>query len=330
MAIGALLYISKEVIAWFMVSASQTTFGYFVRFSPLYCSWLTLGATYLLTQAQRAADPELVSGPVSSVENFFAHRTVNNVRISILTVAIGFDLYNQYAIQIWFSALGPSVLSLGSPFLMWSKVFVIVNTFLWPIAFLSYAVPLSVWARRAAKANLSTKREVDAVSWVALTRRKVRFFRWFMVGCLGWLVALVFISPFTQRMAPSGYMPILFLGLALYAILGFHIIWVPAALIRLSWLFSTEVGKRFVTVASILRFACWSTPVTLAIAGIIPALPSSHFEGALSETVLTPLGLVFQTNYLVLFVASAAAFIAANIAYRKQIKINKQPATQSE
>jgi hypothetical protein len=31
----------------------------------------------------------------------------------------------------------------------------------------------------------------------------------------------------------------------------------------------------------------------------------------------------------VLFPVTAAAFIAANIAYRKQIKINKQPATQS-
>jgi hypothetical protein len=35
-------------------------------------------------------------------------------------------------------------------------------------------------------------------------------------------------------------------------------------------------------------------------------------------------------NLIVLYPVTAAAFIAANIAYRKQIKINKQPATQSE
>jgi hypothetical protein len=72
-------------------------------------------------------------------------------------------------------------------------------------------------------------------------------------------------------------------------------------------------------------------PITLAIAGMLPGLIFSSRLGEINYSALgLILGQILQTNYIVLFPVTAAAFIAVNVAYRKQIKINKQPATQSE
>jgi hypothetical protein len=307
--------------------ASATMLGYFVEVAPLYYPWLTLGAVYLLTQAKRSVTPGTVEGPESKIEVFFANRIVSKVRLSILMLGIGFTIFNLTAMPILVTTLGVDAVRYGLPLVPATQILFAVISLLLPVAFVTYALPLSVWARRAAKANLSTKREVDAVSWVTLTRRKVRFFRWFMVGCVAWLFLVGLLTPLIWGI---GFVNSLLLGLSLYAILGLYVVWVPGAILRLRWLFETEVGSRFEAVARILKFVSWSMPITLAIAGALPGLIFSsrlgQNNGSLAHMLL---GQILQTNYIVLFPVTAAAFIAANIAYRKQIKINKQPATQS-
>jgi hypothetical protein len=327
MPLGALMYVAQMIIAMTLMPASATMLGYFVEVAPLYYPWLTLGAVYLLTQAKRSVTPGTVEGPESKIEVFFANRIVSKVRLSILMLGIGFTIFNLTAMPILVTTLGVDAVRYGLPLVPATQILFAVISLLLPVAFVTYALPLSVWARRAAKANLSTKREVDAVSWVTLTRRKVRFFRWFMVGCVAWLFLVGLLTPLIWGI---GFVNSLLLGLSLYAILGLYVVWVPGAILRLRWLFETEVGSRFEAVARILKFVSWSMPITLAIAGALPGLIFSsrlgQNNGSLAHMLL---GQILQTNYIVLFPVTAAAFIAANIAYRKQIKINKQPATQS-
>lgn len=331
MPVGALMYVTQLIIAMTLMPASPTMLGYYVEIASLYYPWFTLGAVYLLTQAKSSVNPGDVKGPESKIEAFFANRIVSKVRLSILMLGIGFTIFNLTAMPILVTTLGVDAVRYGLPLVPATQILFAVISLLLPIAFVAYALPLSVWARRAAKANLSTKREVDAVSWVTLTRRKVRFFRWFMVGCVAWLVVLGFAVPFMPRTSPTDLTPANLLSLSLFAIFALYIIWVPAALIRLRWLFHTEVGSRFDAVARILKFVSWSMPISLAIQGILPGLIFSSRLGQSHNSLLHALlGLVFQTNIMVLFPITAAAFVAANIAYRKQIKINKQPATQSE
>jgi hypothetical protein len=325
---GALMYVAQMIIAMTLMPASPTMLGYFVEVAPLYYPWLTLGAVYLLTQAKSSVNPGDVKGPESKVEAFFANRIVSKVRLSILMLGIGFTIFNLTAMPILVTTLGVDAVRYGLPLVPATQILFAVISLLLPVAFVTYALPLSVWARRAAKANLSTKREVDAVSWVTLTRRKVRFFRWFMVGCVAWLFLVGLLTPLIWGI---GFVNSLLLGLSLYAILGLYAVWVPGAILRLRWLFETEVGSSFEAVARILKFVSWSMPITLAIAGALPGLVFSsrlgQNNGSLAHMLL---GQILQTNYILLFPVTAAAFIAANIAYRKQIKINKQPATQSE
>jgi hypothetical protein len=328
MPLGALMYVAQMIIAMTLMPASPTMLGYFVEIASLYYPWFTLGAVYLLTQAKSSVNPGDVKGPESKIEAFFANRIVSKVRLSILMLGIGFTIFNLTAIPILVTTLGVDAVRYGLPLVPATQILFAVISLLLPVAFVTYALPLSVWARRAAKANLSTKREVDAVSWVTLTRRKVRFFRWFMVGCVAWLFLVGLLTPLIWGI---GFVNSLLLGLSLYAILGLYAVWVPGAILRLRWLFETEVGSRFEAVARILKFVSWSMPITLAIAGMLPGLIFSsrlgQNNGSLAHMLL---GQILQTNYIVLFPVTAAAFIAANIAYRKQIKINKQPATQSE
>jgi hypothetical protein len=328
MPLGALMYVAQMIIAMTLMPASPTMLGYFVEVAPLYYPWFTLGALYLLTQAKRSVTPGEVEGPESKIEDFFANPIVSRIRLSILIIGIGLAIFSRIAMQFLVATFGVEALSFGLPSVPATQILFAVISLLLPIAFVAYALPLSVWARRAAKANLSTKREVDAVSWVTLTRRKVRFFRWFMVGCVAWLFLMALLTPLITN---RGMLLSFLLGLSLYAILGLYSVWVPGAIIRLRWLFETEVGSRFEAVARILKFVSWSMPITLAIAGALPGLVFSsrlgQNNGSLAHMLL---GQILQTNYIVLFPVTAAAFIAANIAYRKQIKINKQPATQSE
>ena len=328
MPLGALMYVAQMIIAMTLMPASPTMLGYFVEVAPLYYPWLTLGAVYLLTQAKRSVTPGMVEGAESKIETFFANRIVSRIRLSILMLGIGFTIFNLTAMPILVTTLGVDAVRYGLPLVPATQILFAVISLLLPVAFVTYALPLSVWARRAAKANLSTKREVDAVSWVTLTRRKVRFFRWFMVGCVAWLFLVGLLTPLIWGI---GFVNSLLLGLSLYAILGLYAVWVPGAILRLRWLFETEVGSSFEAVARILKFVSWSMPITLAIAGALPGLVFSsrlgQNNGSLAHMLL---GQILQTNYILLFPVTAAAFIAANIAYRKQIKINKQPATQSE
>jgi hypothetical protein len=331
MPLGALMYVAQMIIAMTLMPASPTMLGYFVEVAPLYYPWLTLGAVYLLTQAKRSVTPGMVEGPESKIETFFANPIVSRIRLSILMIGIGLAIFSRIAMQFLVATFGVEALSLGLPSVPATQILFAVISLLLPIAFVAYALPLSVWARRAAKANLSTKREVDAVSWVTLTRSKVRFFRWFMVGCVTWLVAMVFALPLMRSLNAAALTPSLLLGLSLYAILGLYAVWVPGAILRLRWLFETEVGRHFKPVAGFLRFVSWSMPITLAIAGLLPGLVFSSRLGQNSGSLAhVLLGQLFQVNLIVLYPVTAMAFIAANIAYRKQIKINKQPATQSE
>ena len=331
MPLGALMYVAQVIIAMTLMPASPTMLGYFVEVAPIYYPWLTLGAVYLLTQAKRSVTPGEVQGPESKIETFFANRIVRAVRLSILMLGIGFAIFNTVVWQFLVGAFGVDALRFGLPFVPATQILFAIISLLLPVAFVTYGLPLWVWARRAAKANLSTKREVDAVSWVTLTRRKVRFFRWFMVGCVAWLVALGFAVPFMPRTSPTDLTPANLLSLSLFAIFALYIIWVPAALIRLRWLFHTEAGSRFDAVARILNFVSWSMPISLAIQGILPGLIFSSRLGQSHNSLLHALlGLIFQTNIMVLFPITAAAFVAVNVAYRKQIKINKQAATQTK
>jgi len=331
MPLGALMYVAQMIIAITLMPASATMLGYYVEIASLYYPWFTLGAVYLLTQAKNSVTPGDVKGPESKIEAFFANRIVSKVRLIILMLGIGFAIFNTVAMQFFVAAFGVDALRFGLPYVPTTQILFAIISLLLPVAFVTYALPLSIWARRAAKSNLSTKREVDAVSWVKLTRRKVRFFRWFMVGCVAWLVVLGFAVPFMPRTSPTDLTPANLLSLSLFAIFALYIIWVPAALIRLRWLFHTEVGSRFDAVARILKFVSWSMPISLAIQGIFPGLIFSSRLGQSHNSLLHALlGLVFQTNIMVLFPITAAAFVAVNVAYRKQLKINRQPATQSE
>ena len=325
MPLGALIYVAQMIIAMTLMPASSSMLGYFVEVAPIFYPWLTLGAVYLLTQAKRSVTPGEVAGPESKIETFFANRIVSKVRQSILMLGIGFAIFGRVATQFLVATFGVDALRFGLPSVPATQILFAVISLLLPVAFVTYALPLSVWARRAAKANLSTKREVDAVSWVKLTRRKVRFFRWFMVGCVAWLFLMALLTPLIHS---RGMLLSLLLGLSLYAILGLYIAWVPVALIRLRWLFQTEVGRTYDGVAGVLKFVSWSTPITLAIAGLIPGLLFSSRLGNLNDPILSPLlGLVLQTNYVVLFAISAAAFVAVNSAYRRQIRSDSEPPT---
>jgi hypothetical protein len=149
-----------------------------------------------------------------------------------------------------------------------------------------------------------------------------------MVGCVAWLFLIAALAPVIWKI---DFLPSFLLGLSLYAILGLYAVWVPGAILRLRWLFETEVGRHFKPVAGFLRFVSWSMPITLAIAGLLPGLVYSSRLGQMSDSLPhVLLGQLQQANLIVLYPVTAMAFIAANIAYRKQIKINKQPATQSE
>jgi hypothetical protein len=328
MPLGTLMYVAQMIIAMTLMPASPTMLGYFVEVAPLYYPWLTLGAVYLLTQAKRSVTPGMVQVPESKIETLFANRIVSRVRLSILVLGIGLAIFSRIAMQFLVATFGVEALSFGLPSVPATQILFAVISLLLPIAFVAYALPLSVWARRAAKANLSTKREVDAVSWVTLTRSKVRFFRWFMVGCVAWLFLVALLTPLITR---ADMLLSLLLGLSLYAILGLYSVWVPGAIIRLRWLFETEVGRHFKAVAGFLRFVSWSMPITLAFAGLLPGLVFSSRLGQMSDSLPhLILGQLLQVNLIVLYPVTAAAFIAVNVAYRKQIKINKQPATQSE
>jgi hypothetical protein len=328
MPLGALMYVAQMIIAMTLMPASPTMLGYFVEVASLYYPWLTLGAVYLLTQAKRSVTPGMVEGPESKIETFFANRIVSRIRLSILVLGIGLAIFSRIAMQFLVATFGVEALSFGLPSVPATQILFAVISLLLPIAFVAYALPLSVWARRAAKANLSTKHEVDAVSWVTLTRRTVRFFRWFMVGCVAWLFLVAALAPVIWKI---DFLPSFLLGLSLYAILGLYAVWVPGAILRLRWLFETEVGRHFKPVAGFLRFVSWSMPITLAIAGLLPGLVYSSRLGQMSDSLPhVLLGQLQQANLIVLYPVTAMAFIAANIAYRKQIKINKQPATQSE
>ena len=331
MPLGALMYVAQVIIAMTLMPASPTMLGYIVEVAPIYYPWLTLGAVYLLTQAKRSVTLGEVQGPESKIETFFANRIVRAVRLSILMLGIGFAIFNTVVWQFLVGAFGVDALRFGLPYMPATQILFAIISLLLPVAFVAYALPLSVWARRAAKANLSTKREVDAVSWVTLTRRKVRFFRWFMVGCVSWLVVLGFAVPFMPVTSPTDLTPANLLSLSLFAIFALYIIWVPAALIRLRWLFHTEVGRHFKAVAGFLRFVSWSMPITLAIAGLLPGLVYSSRLGQISDSLPhVLLGQLLQVNLIVLYPVTAAAFVAVNVAYRKQLKINKQSATPSE
>jgi hypothetical protein len=328
MPLGALMYVAQMIIAMTLMPASATMLGYFVEVAPLYYPWLTLGAVYLLTQAKRSVTPGTVEGPESKIEVFFANRIVSKVRLSILMLGIGFTIFNLTAMPILVTTLGVDAVRYGLPLVPATQILFAVISLLLPVAFVTYALPLSVWARRAAKANLSTKREVDAVSWVTLTRRKVRFFRWFMVGCVAWLFLMALLTPLITN---RGMLLSFLLGLSLYAILGLYSVWVPGAIIRLRWLFETEVGRHFKTVAGFLRLVSWSMPITLAFAGLLPGLVFSSRLGQMSDSLPhLLLGQLLQVNLIVLYPVTAAAFVAVNVAYRKQLKINQLPATPSE
>jgi hypothetical protein len=245
-----------------------------------------------------------------------------------LVLGIGLAIFSRIAMQFLVATFGVEALSFGLPSVPATQILFAVISLLLPIAFVAYALPLSVWARRAAKANLSTKREVDAVSWVTLTRRKVRFFRWFMVGCVAWLFLMALLTPLITN---RGMLLSFLLGLSLYAILGLYSVWVPGAIIRLRWLFETEVGRHFKAVAGFLRFVSWSMPITLAFAGLLPGLVFSSRLGQMSDSLPhLLLGQLLQVNLIVLYPVTAAAFVAVNVAYRKQLKINQLPATPSE
>jgi hypothetical protein len=245
-----------------------------------------------------------------------------------LVLGIGLAIFSRIAMQFLVATFGVEALSFGLPSVPATQILFAVISLLLPLAFVAYALPLSVWARRAAKANLSTKREVDAVSWVTLTRRKVRFFRWFMVGCVAWLFLMALLPPLTTN---RGMLLSFLLGLSLYAILGLYSVWVPGAIIRLRWLFETEVGRHFKTVAGFLRLVSWSMPITLAFAGLLPGLVFSSRLGQMSDSLPhLLLGQLLQVNLIVLYPVTAAAFVAVNVAYRKQLKINQLPATPSE
>ena len=328
MPLGALMYVAQMIIAMTLMPASATMLGYFVEVAPLYYPWLTLGAVYLLTQAKRSVTPGMVEGPESKIEAFFANSIVSRIRLSILMIGIGLAIFSRIAMQFLVATFGVEALSFGLPSVPATQILFAVISLLLPLAFVAYALPLSVWARRAAKANLSTKREVDAVSWVTLTRRKVRFFRWFMVGCVAWLFLMALLPPLTTN---RGMLLSFLLGLSLYAILGLYSVWVPGAIIRLRWLFETEVGRHFKAVAGFLRFVSWSMPITLAFAGLLPGLVFSSRLGQMSDSLPhLLLGQLLQVNLIVLYPVTAAAFVAVNVAYRKQLKINQLPATPSE
>ena len=328
MPLGALIYVAQMIIAMTLMPASSSMLGYFVEVASLYYPWLTLGAVYLLTQAKRSVTPGEVAGPESKIETFFANRIVSKVRQSILMLGIGFAIFGRVATQFLVATFGVDALRFGLPSVPATQILFAVISLLLPVAFVTYALPLSVWARRAAKANLSTKREVDAVSWVKLTRRKVRFFRWFMVGCVAWLFLMALLTPLIHS---RGMLLSLLLGLSLYSILGLYSVWVPGAIIRLRWLFETEVGRHFKAVAGFLRFVSWSMPITLAFAGLLPGLVFSSRLGQMSDSLPhLLLGQLLQVNLIVLYPVTAAAFVAVNVAYRKQLKINQLPATQTE
>jgi hypothetical protein len=328
MPLGALIYVAQMIIAMTLMPASPTMLGYFVEVAPIFYPWLTLGAVYLLTQAKRSVTPGEVAGPESKIETLFANRIVSKVRQSILMLGIGFAIFGRVATQFLVATFGVDALRFGLPSVPATQILFAIISLLLPVAFVAYALPLSVWARRAAKANLSTKREVDAVSWVKLTRRKVRFFRWFMVGCVAWLFLMALLTPLIHS---RGMLLSLLLGLSLYAILGLYSVWVPGAIIRLRWLFETEVGRHFKAVAGFLRFVSWSMPITLAFAGLLPGLVFSSRLGQMSDSLPhLLLGQLLQVNLVVLYPVTAAAFVAVNVAYRKQLKINQLPATPSE
>jgi hypothetical protein len=328
MPLGALMYVAQMIIAMTLMPASPTMLGYFVEVAPVYYPWLTLGAVYLLTQAKRSVTPGMVEGAESKIETFFANRIVSRVRLSILVLGIGLAIFSRIAMQFLVATFGVEALSFGLPSVPATQILFAIISLLLPVAFVTYALPLSVWARRAAKANLSTKREVDAVSWVTLTRRKVRFFRWFMVGCVAWLFLMALLTPLITN---RGMLLSFLLGLSLYAILGLYSVWVPGAIIRLRWLFETEVGRHFKTVAGFLRLVSWSMPITLAFAGLLPGLVFSSRLGQMSDSLPhLLLGQLLQVNLIVLYPVTAAAFVAVNVAYRKQLKINQLPATPSE
>lgn len=328
MPLGALIYVAQMIIAMTLMPASSSMLGYFVEVAPIFYPWLTLGAVYLLTQAKRSVTPGEVAGPESKIETFFANRIVSKVRQSILMLGIGFAIFGRVATQFLVATFGVDALRFGLPSVPATQILFAVISLLLPVAFVTYALPLSVWARRAAKANLSTKREVDAVSWVKLTRRKVRFFRWFMVGCVAWLFLMALLTPLIHS---RGMLLSLLLGLSLYSILGLYSVWVPGAIIRLRWLFETEVGRHFKAVAGFLRFVSWSMPITLAFAGLLPGLVFSSRLGQMSDSLPhLLLGQLLQVNLIVLYPVTAAAFVAVNVAYRKQLKINQLPATQTE
>ncbi|MFM2184397.1 MAG: hypothetical protein RIS55_45, partial [Actinomycetota bacterium] len=299
MPLGTLMYVAQMIIAMTLMPASPTMLGYFVEVAPLYYPWLTLGAVYLLTQAKRSVTPGMVQVPESKIETLFANRIVSRVRLSILVLGIGLAIFSRIAMQFLVATFGVEALSFGLPSVPATQILFAVISLLLPIAFVAYALPLSVWARRAAKANLSTKREVDAVSWVTLTRSKVRFFRWFMVGCVAWLFLVALLTPLITR---ADMLLSLLLGLSLYAILGLYSVWVPGAIIRLRWLFETEVGRHFKAVAGFLRFVSWSMPITLAFAGLLPGLVFSSRLGQMSDSLPhLILGQLLQVNLIVLY-----------------------------
>lgn len=330
MVVGSFIYLCHSATTWLIKPPTRSLLGFFDEVAPLFFSWFTLGAALVLNQAIRATNSAEIDGRESAVEKFFANRFVRILRTTILLTGLGFVVFDMVGKQFFLEADGTPALRFGSPFLLSTQILVVAKELLLPFAFLTYAVPTWIWSRRAAKANLSTTSEVDSATWVKLTRGLVRFFRWFMVACVSWLFVASFLAPYIPRANPYDYTYTKLLSIALFAMLGLYIAWVPVALIRLRWLFQTEVGRTYDGVASVLKFVSWSTPITLAVAGLIPGLLFSSRLGNLNDPILSPLlGLVLQTNYLVLFAVSAAAFVAVNTAYRRQIRSDSEPATPS-
>jgi hypothetical protein len=330
MLVGSLIYLAHAATTWLIKPPTKSLLGFFEEVAPPFFSWFTLGAALVLNQAMRVANTAKITDRETAIEKFFANRFVRILRTTILLAGLGFVVFDIVGKQFFLEADGTPALRFGSPFLLSTQILVVAKELLLPFAFLTYAVPTWIWSRRAAKANLSTTHEVDSATWIKLTRRLVRFFRWFMVVCVSWLFVASFLARYIPRANPYDYTYTKLLSIALFSMLGLYIAWVPVAIIRLRWLFQTEVGRKYDGIASVLKFVSWSTPITLAIAGLTPALLLSGPLANLNDPILSPLvGLVLQTNFTVLFAISAGAFVAVNTAYRRQIRSDREPATAS-
>jgi hypothetical protein len=310
MAVGTALYVAHTLVSWSVRSNPAPLINVFLLLAPWLIAWLTLGAALVLTYARRArelAEPNAI--------DYKAHKLLDSTwfkkfRLFLLGAWFAFTFFEVVVRPLFTSSDGSNPLYFDPRTNLMAMIYLALRDALLPLAFLAYALPSLIWVRRALSTQPLPLPQTTTATLVSSSRRIVQFFRWVMLGATGWLFVLVIAIPIIRHFGnPSTIAPVS--SISLVVIVTLYTFWVPTALVRLAWLFSTVEGKSYPRMSMFLRFVAWSTPICLAIMGIARALIYDVF-GLGGD----PAGsMVEMLNLLLVFCLPAAAFVAVNFVY---------------